>query len=506
MPTRPKLRSLLRPTVLLQVFMATIIFLLLYVVSRSNYLLFHGIAEVSSIVVGFAVFAVGWNSHRFSASSFLLTLGIAHLFVGFIDLLHTFAYKGMGVFVGFDADLPTQLWIVARYLQSISLLIASITVKRVVNRWAVFGVYTTVTVLVLPTIFLRLFPQCYVEGYGLTPFKIVSEYIIIVILIAAALLYRFQREHLDQRLYQLLMLSMLMTVFAEFSFTLYTDVYGVFNVVGHYFKVVSFVCIYLAVVRGSLTRPYEILFRDLEASRQREAERAQTLERTNRELEAFAAAVSHDIKSPLHSIKMLTGLLTLQLDGSEALQQIREIESSADRIQDLVKDLLDLSRVGFKTVELTPVSLTVVFQEAAEVLRKQYPDRDVQMTIAPDMQVNADVGLIRLAVQNLLDNAWKFTAHSPSPSVVVGWEMQAGTRVFYVRDNGIGFDMSQVDRLFRPFERLHSAKEYSGTGIGLSIVERVIRAHHGRVWAQSTPGVGTVFYFTLHSERPQGLP
>ncbi|MBY8988361.1 MAG: hypothetical protein KGD61_07895, partial [Candidatus Lokiarchaeota archaeon] len=162
----------------------------LIILTRSyNYLLFHSLAEIFSIIISGGIFFVGWNSRKYSLkSSFFLILGISSLFIAIIDLLHTLSYTGMQIFINFTSNLPTQLWIAARYLQSFSLLIASLLIKRSIKSSYSFVAYVVVFIILMYLIFTRLFPICYIEGIGLTPFKIVSEYVINFILFLSVLI------------------------------------------------------------------------------------------------------------------------------------------------------------------------------------------------------------------------------------------------------------------------------------------------------------------------------
>ncbi|MFW9807470.1 MAG: MASE3 domain-containing protein, partial [Candidatus Thorarchaeota archaeon] len=280
-----------------------IIGVILYLISRTRYLLFHGFIEISSVMIAFAVFAIGWNSKKFTETSFFLYIGVTYLFVGLIDLLHTLAYSGMGVFPEYDANLPTQLWIVARYIQSISLFGILYFRNKKFNEYGVFTFYLLVSAIAVASIFLRVFPVCYIEGIGLTSFKVVSEYVIILVLISSIVFLYRSSEDFDISFRDPLYAALFLNVAAELSFTLYVDVYGIANMVGHYFKLLSFIFIYITLVRGSLTDPYHNLFRNLERSRQEETERAEKLSEINEDLEAFTSAISHDIRTPLMVIE-----------------------------------------------------------------------------------------------------------------------------------------------------------------------------------------------------------
>ena len=248
----------------------------LYVIQLQNFLLFHSLVELFSIFVAFGVFIIAWNAREELESVFLSVLGIAYLFIGGVDLLHTLAYKGMGVFPEAGADLPTQLWILGRYLEAVSLFgagVLGVTFGMEDSRYPEWSerampllaaVYFGIVSLGLSSIFVfDVFPQAYVAGSGLTRFKIVSEYVIIVLLLGALSLLYTQRDAFDTRVYYLLALSIALSASSELAFTAYVHVYGLSNALGHLLKFGSFSLIYFAVVKTGLTDPQKTLYRTL---------------------------------------------------------------------------------------------------------------------------------------------------------------------------------------------------------------------------------------------------
>ena len=239
----------------------------LWATTLHSYLLFHGLAEIFSIVVAFSIFILAWNSCHFVKNSYLLFIGIAYLFVGGLDLTHTLAYKGMVIFSGDEANLSTQLWIAARYVEGISLLIASFFIGRKLKTSFVLIGYILITAVLLGSIFYwNVFPVCFIEGEGLTIFKKASEYIISFILIASIIAMLRKQNEVEQSVLRLLIASIVVTVASELAFTLYTDVYGFSNLLGHYLKIISFYLIYLAVIKTGLTKPYALFARDIKQS------------------------------------------------------------------------------------------------------------------------------------------------------------------------------------------------------------------------------------------------
>jgi len=235
-----------------------------------NYLLFHSIAEIFSIVVACGIFLLAWNSRSLIKNSYILFIGIAYLFVAGLDMIHTLAYEGMGVFYEYEANLSTQLWLSARYLESISLLIAPFLIKQRLKAKPIFIGYTIFTLLIVASIFYwRIFPVCFVEGTGLTAFKKVSEYIICFILFTSVVMLLRKRTEFEPGILRLLVASITVTIASELAFTLYLDVTGLFNLIGHYLKIISFYLIYKAIIETGFKKPLTLLFGDLEQSENR---------------------------------------------------------------------------------------------------------------------------------------------------------------------------------------------------------------------------------------------
>jgi len=229
-------------------------------------------------------------------------------------------------------------------------------------------------------------------------------------------------------------------------------------------------------------------------------ERTRQLEAANRELETFSYSVSHDLRSPLRAIDGFSQALleecAPQLDdtGRAYLQRVR---AATQRMGHLIDGLLSLSRLTRSELRLTRVDLSALATEVVAALRRAHPQRQVEVRIAPDLAARGDAGLLRVLVDNLLDNAWKYSARRPQAHIEVGVAPLPGGPAFFVRDDGAGFDMAYADKLFGAFQRLHTPDEFPGSGIGLATVQRIVRRHGGRVWAESTVDGGATFYFTL---------
>jgi signal transduction histidine kinase len=231
-------------------------------------------------------------------------------------------------------------------------------------------------------------------------------------------------------------------------------------------------------------------------------ERTAQLQAANRELEAFSYTVAHDMRAPLQTLTNICYLIQ-QTDHGEfsgdRAPMLVQLNASVSAMSAMIDDLLDLSRSTSAALHLQQLDLSLVASSILDGLAETNPDRRVEIEVQSKCQVNADPGLMQIALQNLIRNAWKFTGLRKTAKIEFGCTKRDGRTVFYVRDNGAGFDQSFADRLFKPFQRLHAVSEFPGTGIGLATVERIIRRHGGDVWAEGEVDKGATFYFTLDS-------
>jgi PAS domain S-box-containing protein len=227
---------------------------------------------------------------------------------------------------------------------------------------------------------------------------------------------------------------------------------------------------------------------------------AAQLEAANNELEAFSYSVSHDLRAPLRSIDGFSHALLedystqLPSEGREYLERVR---SAAQRMAGLIDDLLKLARVTRTPLQPRLTNLSAMAEKILTSLKEEYPERNVAHSVMSDLMVNGDPHLLNIALENLLNNAWKFTSKKEQAIIEFGQLSRVKERTFFVRDNGTGFDMAYVNKLFGVFQRLHSVSEYPGTGVGLATVHRIIKIHGGTIWAEGEEGKGAAFYFTL---------
>jgi signal transduction histidine kinase len=244
------------------------------------------------------------------------------------------------------------------------------------------------------------------------------------------------------------------------------------------------------------------VFLDLYVSRRGLADEIIAHKSTLAELEAFNYSVSHDLRAPLRSLDGFSQALLEdygdRLDA-EAQDHLKRIRGSAQRMGQLIDDLLQLSKIRRAEIKLQPVDLSALAELVVAELRGNEPDRNVEFVVRSQTEVQGDPGLLRIVLENLLRNAWKFTGKKQKGRIELGKRIEAKRTVYMISDNGAGFDPSFANKLFRPFERLHSSTEFEGTGIGLAIVDRIIQRHGGRVWAEGVPDQGATFFFTVNT-------
>jgi signal transduction histidine kinase len=228
----------------------------------------------------------------------------------------------------------------------------------------------------------------------------------------------------------------------------------------------------------------------------------ESLARANRELEAFTASVSHDLRSPLTTIAGQTGLLERSLTNptDEQRRRIARIQGGVHQMSELIDALLSLSRISRHTLHREFVDVTALAESIIGELRQAEPSRHIATSVASNLRAHGDRRLIGDLLRNLIGNAWKFTSRTPNARIEVGCADEGFLTTLYVKDNGAGFDMAHAQKLFQPFRRLHDPTEFPGSGVGLATVARIVERHGGRIWADAKPSAGASFYFTLPTQ------
>jgi signal transduction histidine kinase len=483
----------------LSILAGLVLLVFLYLVSGYSYLLFHSLVELFTVGVTVGIFMIAWNTRRYQNNNYLVFIGIATAFIALVDLLHTLAYKGMGVFADQSANTATQLWIAGRYLQGLSLLIAPFLIGRKLRIELQLAAYLLVTGLLLGSIFAwQIFPVAYVEGSGLTAFKIISEYIVALSFLAAIGILLWKRQEFNPDVLRYLILSLGFSTASELAFTSYVSVYGGANLAGHMLRLVAFYFLYKAIIETGLVKPYAILLRDLKHSEDGLREHAAALQTRNEELDAYDHTVAHDLKNPLTVIIASAGAITdiADLTRQELREFMGQIKATAFEMNNIIDNLLLLSEVRKADAPVQVLDMAMV----VEKIRKRLDGiaRKKQASIILPKVWPAALGYapwIEEVWANYISNAIKYGGQKPC--VELGATLQDDRMVrFWAHDNGPGVPPEVQERLFAPFSQGGRVHE-TGHGLGLSIVRRIVEKLGGQVGIESQAGQGSLFFFTL---------
>jgi len=473
----------------------------LYFTSFYNYLLFHSLAELFSIIIACGVFMIAWNARDLMETPVLVHLGIAYLFIAFIDIMHTLAYSGMGIFTDYSY-YANQLWIAARYIEAFSLLgfVLLVSTKQR-NYELTFIGYLAVTIMILISIFpTNIFPVCFIEGSGQTTFKIVSEYVIAAILFLTLLVFRSRRGLFPPGLFRLFYWSIAATIGSEFAFTLYTDNYGLLNMLGHYLKIISFYLIYRSLVREGIRNPIKLFYSQLEKT-------ARDLDEANKTKNKLFSIIAHDLKNAFNSTIGITNLMlskdhktfTTEHENRELLAMIN---SSAKSTYDLLENLLAWSQAesGRLTVRKEPVDIVGLCNSVHTYALTSAQAKEIDLRVEAEgeqLQVMADSNMIYTVLRNLADNAIKYTRRGGSVSIVV--RTNSNMARIEIRDSGIGMSPAEIRGLYdqekgssRP-----GTEDEKGTGLGLQLARDFLKKNGSALEISSTPGNGTRMGFSL---------
>ena len=455
----------------------------LYIARVHSYLLFHILAELFSIVIACAMFMIAWNARKFEANSYLLFIGIAYLFVGGLDLVHTLSYRGMNLFSQEGTNTAAQFWVAARYLESLSLLISPVMFNHRLRVGPVLAAYSAVFLLIILSVFYwKIFPNCFVHQTGLTPFKKNSEYLISLILLAAGILLYLYRRQQDPVVLQWLLISIGLTIASEIAFTEYARAHGPANLIGHYLKILSFYFIYKAIVETGLMQPYALLFRELKKSEEalQRAHRwleEKVLERTA-DLQSTVNDLSAEVKRRVQAESMLRRLSresieALESDRKSVAKEVHDsIGASLAAIKFLLEEVLDkmgesdranaekVKRLVFYladtihetkriSAQLRPMTLEELGLLATiEAYARQFGDlyKDIQVQLTIEAQEAAIPDSLKIVIYRILQEALNNVGkHSRATAVQIILQADRQHIRFELADNGVGFDLHQTD-------------------------------------------------------------
>jgi len=476
---------------LLKTVTVIIVFIILYFTYLNNFLLFHGLAEIFSIVIAFCIFIISWNGKKYLRNNSLIFIGVSYLFVGFLDILHTLGYTGMGVLP--DCQYcASELWIASRGMQSLSLFIAfAFSGKTIrISFLNLIAVYTVITSAILYSIFFSsLFPVCFIDGKGQTGFKIISEYIIIAVLLGSLIQLYSKRLFYSEDTFRSLVWSIIFTIFSELAFTFYVNIYGFSNMVGHYSKIISFYFIYKAIVIKSIQEPYDLIFHELNEQREE-------LERSDRLKTGLFTIISHDLISPFSGISSLAQVIDDDFEDypqNDLKAYIGEIRKSVDSTSMLLYNLLNWSKLemgGHRLCRET-FSLKDLIDSAAQPFLPLYKKKGVipVINIQPSIKLQVDKDTFLVAARNILSNALKFSY--PGGEVRVEAITGKNNLLIVFKDSGTGMEV-KPDLFNSPVGISKSGtSDEKGSGLGLNLIRRYTEENGGTIKIESSPGAGT---------------
>jgi len=479
----------------------------LYLTSLYSYLLFHSLVELFSIIIGCTLFVIIWNSRDFAKEHFdyLTFIGIAFFFVSIIDLVHMLEYEGMYIFnSGYYA---TELWVAARYMESISLLVLMILQRynKPLKLHMLMIVYAFITLSLIASILVfNVFPVSFIEGVGLTSFKIISEYVIIFILIIAALLLNKNKQKYSGLVYNYLHWSIIVTVFSELTFTLYQATDGLANFAGHILKVASFYLIYKAIIINCINKPYQTIFYELTENQQKAQNTMEQLRRSDQNKNQFISMLSHELRNPMASITMGISILGRVPAGSEqSIQAQKIIERQTSHLVRLVDDLLDINRISQNKIILKKeqVDLNYLIQQTVSDYQVQYAAKEVSLqAILPSGPIYCDADPVRMhqVIGILLHNALKFTNAQGKVTIDVQKDEHSQEMIVRVSDTGVGIALETLPQVFEPFVQADTSldRNEGGLGLGLAIAKGMVELHNGHITVHSE-GIGKGTQFTI---------
>jgi len=469
----------------------------LYITSRVNYLLFHSIIEIFSVVVAFSIFTISFTANKYIKNSYLIFVGTAYFYIGILDLLHTLSYEGMNVFAGNDY-YANQLWIMARFIEAASIMAGFLFIKKQEERLferTLLSLGIICFIGILSIFYWKIFPVCFVRETGQTAFKIISEYVICLIMAVNIYLLRKHRGNFDTKAYSWLLNSFFFVILTELCFTFYADNYGVSNMIGHFFKLVSYYMIYKALAETGLSLIFNELYTAKDA-----AEKA-SLAKSH-----FFASMSHEIRTPLNSIIGYTQLYEKKFGaGDKRSEYLNNIMISSKHLLSLINNVLDFSKIEFSeiTLEDKEFDMEAIISESVSIISPLVnKDTTISYTFNKKLTrpVYGDPGRLRQIMINLAGNSAKFTAsgYIKIKCDILG-ETEENVKIrISVSDTGIGIPADRHGQIFQPFFQQSSqiSSRYGGTGLGLNISNHFVKMMGADgIQFNSEAGKGSEFFF-----------
>jgi len=458
----------------------------------SHYLLFHAYAEGFSIVIAIVMFIITWNSRHVIDNYYLYFIGLTYLFVANFDFLHTLGYSGMNVFPDYDF-YANQLWVVGRFMESISLLLGFYFLKRKkrVNAIWVMVIYAIIsTIFILLILVFKVFPECFIEGVGQTPFKIVSELIIIGILSLAIVALYKNKDRFPKAILYSLLLSFIVTIISELFFTIYIHNYDISNILGHFAKIVSFYLIYRSIIKTGINEPYQVIFNNLN-------EKKMELQRLNEEKTQLFSVLAHDLRNPFNGLLNLSQIIYDEYDElppEELKTFIKDIYVSSRSLFTITDNLLEWSRINLENLNIKRerVRLLEIIQKTQEMLKLPLESKRIKLVPMglEDVTLMADKQSLFIIFRNIISNAMKFSFENSRIEIThndLGQEVQ-----IEIKDYGIGMTKHKLKSLSNSLITSTPGTQHeTGTGLGINIIKKHLELNQGKMTIKSVENEGT---------------
>lgn len=450
-----------------------------------SYVFFHTIVETFIFLVSTGVFVIMFNARKIVNNNFIMFVSTASFFIGILNFFHMLSYEGLPYFPQYGATLASQLWIAQRYMFASSFILAILFINKKLNAVFLYYAYMAVTGLVLLSIYVwRVFPVTYVRETGLTAFKIGSEYAIIALFTAAAYLLWHNRKKFGRETYLLLFIALIISIVVEFMFTLYRSVTSLITVEAHMLLLLSYYFIYKALIEIGLTKPYSMLFLEVQKLSEKKDE--------------LLSVTSHELKNPLTSIKLYSQLLQGRMGNSRNKKSnadiLAKIELQTRKINRIISDLGDVAKIetGQLVLRATEVDTKEFLKTTVGQMRAMYPDKRITLKAGPLPHAVFDRDRIEQVLENLITNAVKYS--KGKPVVRISGQAKRKGIVFTVEDNGVGIPKDELGRVFSKYYRGDTKRHVAGIGLGLFICKQIIDMHRGRIWVKSSLGKGSTFF------------
>jgi signal transduction histidine kinase len=490
--------------------MLLLLLVILYPVAAYNYLLFHSLTELYSIIIACSLFLFAWNTRDYGENRGLVQLGIAYLFVAVLDLMHTLSYSGMGIFTDYDF-YANQIWLAARAMESLSLLFFSTAFsgKTRPGYTFFFSFHALLTGAVLFSIFvIKVFPVCFIPGTGQTDFKIYAEWTVMGILLLALLLFSRKRSYSDPSVYRYLSFSILLTLAAEFSFTMYVSNYGPSNMLGHYLKITSFYLVYKAIIETGLREPLSVMFRRLKKNEEELGE-------ANEFKDKLFSIIGHDLKGSIGGMASLSALIVEDFNSispEKHKSYLQEMQKASTQSLKLLENLLawGSSRSGGHIEEaFKAVPVSEIISSAMETMSISAESKSISIGAgnSADLFFLGDRNMVETVLRNLLSNAIKYTPRGGSVHIDSGKVSGADAEEVIeisVADTGMGMSEKQLNSLFQIGRRnsIAGTEHEKGSGFGLILCRELVEKNKGALSISSTEGKGTRVSVTLPAVPP----